>query len=1014
MRALLFTDLVDSTQLVQRVGDDAAAAWWTEHDRRARQLLERHHGLEIDRSDGFFLLFDAVADAARFALDYHLALAALQIKARVGLHVGSVTLRENAAEDVARGAKRIEVEGLAKPFAARVMALAAGGQTLLSATARDALGTLPAEGSAIESHGHYRLKGIDDPVHIFELGPRDGAFTPPPDTDKAYRVVRDGELWRPRREVRHNLAPERDAFVGRGIELRAMAQQLAGRTRLLTLLGPGGTGKTRLARRYGLAWLGDWGGGVYFCDLSEARSLDGIYFATALALGVPLGKGDPGVQLGHAIAGRGHCLVILDNFEQVVTHASTTLGRWLDRATDASFIVTSRERLHLPGEVVLPIEPLDLRSEAIELFVARAQTQRPEFVLSAANRDAVAEVVRLLDGLPLAIELAAARVRMLSPAQIVQRLGQRFQLLAGARGAAARQATLKAAIDWSWELLAPWEQAALAQCSVFEGGFTLEAAEAVLDLAAWPVAPPTIDTIQALVDKSLLRAWLPSEQRRLDIDEPYFGMYLSIHEYADGKLHDGGDRAAHEAQARHAAYFARFGSDEAIEALSHHGGLKLRRALAIEVDNIAAACTRAVAQGSPNVAAANFRAAWEVISSQGPVSLCVDLSERVLALEGIEPAMRMRAALIRADALMKSGALEAAHPLLDELLLSSNDMADRTLRGLVLGFLGQLHREQGRMQQAQSCLEQALAIFIEQGYEAGQGTVLHNLGNVFDQRGLPIESRQCHERALALYEQMGHRAGIGHALAGLAILNRHVGCMEDAQTCYQAALVIHREVGDRRSEGIVLGNLGNVLLDQGHVDQAQAHYEAALRIHREVGSRVVEAVTLANLGGVSSQLGRLAEARDYKMQSLHISREIGSPIQEGVALSGIASIELRQAQWAMAQQHCEQALVIHRATSNRRYQGITLACLAEAYAGQAMLPEAMATFTQGEATLREIDDPVELANLLCARGRANVAMGDVEHARGALAEVQQIVARIGATPDSGLAHELALLRGLLP
>ena len=852
MRTLLFTDLVDSTQLVQRLGDSAAAALWAEHDRRARQLLATHGGQEIDRSDGFFLIFDAAPDAASFALAYQREMAALQLSARVGLHVGAVSLRENAAADVARGAKRVEVEGLAKPFAARVMALAAGGQTLLSATARDALAAARPAGSDIENHGHYRLKGIDDPAEIFELGLSGGAFTPPPDTVKAYRVVRDGELWRPRREVRHNLAPERDGFIGRGKELRALAQCLDGGSRLVTLLGPGGTGKTRLARRYGMAWLGDWPGGVYFCDLSEARSLDGIYFATALALGVPLGKDDPGVQLGHAIAGRGHCLVILDNFEQVVTHAAATLGRWLDRAADARFIVTSRELLHLPGEAVLPVEPLDVHSEAIELFVARAKTQRPEFVLSARNRDAVAEVVRLLDGLPLAIELAAARVRMLSPAQIVQRMGHRFQLLAGARGAAARQATLKAAIDWSWELLAPWEQTALAQCSVFEGGFALEAAEAVLDLAAWPAAASTMDVIQALVDKSLLRAWLPSEQRRLDIDEPYFGMFLSIHEYASGKLFDGGDGAARQAHARHAAYFAGFGSDEAIEALSHHGGMKLRRALAIEIDNLVAACTRAMAQGLPDVAAANYLAAWEVISRQGPVSLCVGLSARVLALDGIDPALRMRAATSRADALMKAGALETARPLLDELLAQSRSMDDRTRHGLVLGFLGQCHREQGRMQEAQSCLEQALAIFIEHRYVAGQGTVLHNLGNVFDQRGLPAESRQCHERALALYEQMGHRAGTGNVLAGLAILNRHVGRMDDAQTCYQAALTIHREVGDRRAEGIVLGNLGNVLLDQGHVEQAQAHYEAALRIHREVGSRVVEAVALANLGGVST------------------------------------------------------------------------------------------------------------------------------------------------------------------
>ena len=562
--ALLFTDVVDSTLLVERLGDARAAQVWAEHDRHARDLLGIHKGREIDRTDGFFLLFDAAADAARYALAYHRAIADLELSARVGLHVGDVTLRENTAGDIARGAKRTEVEGLAKPFAARVMALARGGQTLLSAAARAALGGEIDDEEGLESHGHYRLKGVEAPVEIFELGLRARcAFAPPDDAEKAYRVVKAGDLWHPLREVRHNLPAERDAFVGRATLLRTLAQRLDAGVRLLTVLGPGGTGKTRFVRRYGLAWRGDWPGGVYFCDLSEVRSLDGIFFTVAVALGVPLGKGDPVVQLGHAMAARGRCLMILDNFEQITCHAANTVGVWADRAAQAAFVVTSRERLHLGGEEVLPLEPLPLGSDAVELFAVRARAQRPDFVLGAANRAAVVEVVRLLDGLPLAIELAAARVRVLSPAQLVERMRDRFALLAGARGPAARQATLRAAIDWSWDLLTAWEQAALAQCSVFEGGFTLEAAEAVLDLSTWPDAPSAMDAVQALVDKSLLRTWSAGEPGRFDLDEPYFGMYLSIHEYAAQKCQASGPQEERQTQRRHGEYFAGFGSEAA-------------------------------------------------------------------------------------------------------------------------------------------------------------------------------------------------------------------------------------------------------------------------------------------------------------------------------------------------------------------------------------------------------------------------------------------------------------------
>ena len=170
VRTLLFTDVVDSTRVVERLGDARAAEIWAAHDRRGRALLVRHRGREIDRTDGFFLLFDEPADAARYALGYHAALADLGLSARVGIHVGAVTLRENTPEDIAQGAKPIETEGLAKPLAARIMALAGGGQTLLSAAAREALADSLPDGTAIEWHGHYRLKGIEEPIGDLRAG----------------------------------------------------------------------------------------------------------------------------------------------------------------------------------------------------------------------------------------------------------------------------------------------------------------------------------------------------------------------------------------------------------------------------------------------------------------------------------------------------------------------------------------------------------------------------------------------------------------------------------------------------------------------------------------------------------------------------------------------------------------------------------------------------------------------------------------------------------------------------
>ncbi|MEP7102455.1 MAG: AAA family ATPase, partial [Burkholderiales bacterium] len=434
--ALLLTDVVDSTKLAESLGDAAMAALWTSHDRVARDLLPTWRGREIDKTDGMLLLFDDVTDAVGYALAYHRALAAqgMPFKARAGIHVGPVTLRPNRDDDIARGAKPVEVDGLALPVAARVMSVALGAQTLLSAEARSALAAMtPRAGTherprRIVSHGHWRMHGIADPVELFEVGEVGKAggdvaapFTTPPDGTKVYRVVRQGELWQPVREVRHSVPAERDGFVGRQEPLLALAKKFDDGARLVSVLGMGGTGKTRLVTRFAWTWLGDYPGGVWFCDLSQARTVDGIHFAVAQGLDVPLGKADPVVQLAHAIAGRGKCLVILDNFEQVARHAEETLGRWLDRAPLAQFIVTTREVLGIVGEETLALAPLPM-PDAAALFLRRAESARQGYAPGADDLLAIDQLVKVLDGLPLAIELAAARVRVMPPRTLLARM----------------------------------------------------------------------------------------------------------------------------------------------------------------------------------------------------------------------------------------------------------------------------------------------------------------------------------------------------------------------------------------------------------------------------------------------------------------------------------------------------------------------------------------------------------------------------------------------------------------
>ncbi len=479
-RVLLFTDVEGSTQLTEQLGDVTASALWSEHDRIARNLMRVWNGREIDKSDGFLLLFDQVEDAVRFAMAMHHALSELSppLRSRAGIHCGDMVARQNTVEDINLGAKPLELDGVAKAVASRIMSIARGGQTLLSAPARAALGD---GGWKLLSHGHWRMKGLAEPIELFEVGDGSAPFIPPAYSAKSFPVVRTRGGWMAVADLPHNIPAERDTFVGRDDALDALAALFHTDRRLITTLGIGGIGKTRLAIRYALTWLGEYPGGVWFCDLSPASSLDGIVLAVAQGLDVPLGREEPIPQLGAAIAGRGQCLVILDNFEQVARHAEATVGRWLERAPEARFLVTSREVLGIPGEEAFVLAPLPADA-AIRLFETRAKAAHDTFGSGGSEAASIAMLVELLDRLPLAIELSAARIRVMSPRVMLDRMDQRFKLLASSGGRRERQATLRATLDWSWDLLAQSEQSALAQLSAFEGGFSLEAAEAVVEL----------------------------------------------------------------------------------------------------------------------------------------------------------------------------------------------------------------------------------------------------------------------------------------------------------------------------------------------------------------------------------------------------------------------------------------------------------------------------------------------------------------------------------------------------
>jgi predicted ATPase len=806
-----------------------------------------------------------------------------------------------------------------------------------------------------------------------------------------------------------SLPSERDPFVGREAELADLESARAEGARVVTLVGPGGMGKTRLAIRFGWRTAHAWPGGIWHCDLTEARSADGIASAVGVALGVQLGRGDAILQLGHAIADRGACLLVLDNFEQVVAHAADTLGRWRGQAQGAVFLVTSRERLGIEGERVRAVEPLSA-DEALELFTLRVRGLRPGFEFAGEDATAAREIVGLLDGIPLAIELAAARIRVMSVGQIVEGLRNRFRLLAG--GSGARHETLERAIDGSWDLLAPWERAACAQCAVFEGGCTLEAAIAVLELGAWPEAPPIVDVLRSLVDKSLVRSWAPFSAPGEEVPDTRFGMYVSLQEYARARLHESGaaERAAEE---RHGAHYAGYGRAEVIEAIDRVGGAPKRRRLGRELDNIVISCRRAIARGDGATVAATYHAAYRVLKSRGPLGVAIALGREALADARLEGAHRASVSGDLCEMCWHAGKFDdaLAHGEAAQALALAS--GDAHLIAQVGPPLGRAYFVFGRGDEALAALAISLAAARAADERASLVASLNALGMVHHEQGRIEEARAAYDEALAIVRAIGDRGLEAVTVLSQGILEHKRGRLDEAGACFAAALAIHRELGNRRSEGLAHVNLGSLLGDQGRLTEAREHAEAALSIARSTGSRSGEGNALAVLGEIGIECGEIDEARAHFEAALAIHRELGFRGVEGIILANLAHLDDLDGRPEQALSGYEAALAIHREIGDRHYEGSSLTSLAGLLLDRELRDEARDAVTTAESILRELGARSELARVLCVRAELEHATGDREAALAALREGESLVAELAPRAESELGRGLARARQAL-
>jgi predicted ATPase/class 3 adenylate cyclase/Tfp pilus assembly protein PilF len=851
----LFTDIEGSTKMWEKNAPAMQAAL-ARHDEILRRATEEHGGYVFKTvGDAFCCAFRTAPDALEAALEAQRLLLKERwaesdpLRVRMALHMGAAEERDG------------DYFGPPVNRVARLLSAAHGGQVLLSLPTHEMVRDQLPAGMNLADLGEYRLKDLFRPERVFQLVSSDlPSEFPPLRTLDAYR---------------NNLPLQPTPLVGREKEVSEVCNLVRGEaTRLLTLTGPGGIGKTRLALQAAADLLEDFPGGTFFVPLATLSEAELFYSAVAETLGVREAGEQPLDESLKDYLGERRMLLLLDNFEQVLG-AAPTVTELLAGAHGLKVLATSRAPLGLYGEHVFPVPPLTLpdlkrppplerltQYEGVGLFVERARALKPNFEVTNESAPSVAEICVRLDGLPLAIELAAARITMLPPKAMLQRLTSRLKLLTGgARDLPERQRTLRATIEWSHALLDEGEQLLFARLAVFSGGRTLEAIEAICD-AEGDLPMDAFEGISSLLDKSLLR------QEEGPDGEPRFVMLETVHEYAREKLKESGE--AEEIKRVHAEYFLSL-AEEAYPELKGPDQLEWLERLEAEHDNMRTALSWALERKEAEVALRLGGALWWFWWVRGHYGEGRRWLEEALAMD-------------------RRGSPE--------------------VRAMALAGAGTLASDQGDLDRAQEACEEGLELLAHEAREASEARLylLAFLGSVAWQREEHEQAKELFEESLALSREMSDTWWLATSLLNLAFVSNSRGDYERETELYEESMDLFRGLGDKQSLAYCLNNLAMVVYSQGDLERAAQLTEEAVVLQRELGNRRGVALGLCNLGWIALLQDDLGRAADLYRESLSLSWDAGlNPLiqsaLEGVAcVAGVGGETERAAQlWGAAQ-----------------------------------------------------------------------------------------------------------------
>ena len=795
----LFTDVEGSTKLLHELGAAEYARALAEHRRVLRGAFGGHGGVEVDtHGDAFFVAFASAASAVEAAAEALQRLAPGPIRVRVGIHTGTPRLTDEGyvGDDVHR--------------AARIAACGHGGQVLISKETRELVDV------DLLDLGEHRLKDFLEPVGIFQLGRR--RFPP-------LRTLSNTNLPRPA-----------SSFVGREKELREITSLLEGGARLLTLTGPGGSGKTRLAIEAAAALVPAFKAGAFWVDLAPLRDPALVPETISRTLGAK--------NLANHIGER-ELLLVLDNLEQVV-QAAPGLASLVESCRNLKLIVTSRELLRVKGEVEYPVLPLHER-EAVELFCARARTE-PDA--------AVHELCQRLDNLPLALELAAAKTSVLSAKQILWRLSGRLDLLKGGRDADPRQQTLSATIAWSYELIDRSEQSLFARLAVFRGGCTLEAAEEVTEA--------DLDALQSLVEKSLL---CHTGER--------FWMLETIREYAAERLAESGE--IDDLRRRHAEHFLAL-AEEAEPNLRGSPGDWLER-LEREHNNLRAALDRLEAAGESELALRLAGALWRFWYLRGHLLEGWRRLDRALDADERPSAVRTKALVGAAVTALNGGNAAAARRRAEEGLALSRELGDVWSAAYSLFMLGNLTFFDSAPggATAEQLFGESVELFRQTGDEHSVLLATRSLARWCELVGDRERARLLHEDNLRRAHATGNGRIEASTLGELATIAIREGRVDAAIPMLQQSLRIHRGLGDLLDTAIDLCRFANVLALRGRAATAARILSSFAAAGETLGTRqaIAAAMNEETLTAVRKQLDAAAFDREWEQgQALTVDEAV--------------------------------------------------------------------------------------------------------------------------------------------